>query len=150
MSELLLVGVTEELQPLAFELESAGFHITACSLADAVDLKSTHELCDALIFNLMDRPVDARAREVLRAGALPERAAVIAILRPDQLPDLEPSLPLDELVVVVNQGSKIWPDCSAQGRAESTGPIKPKRVAARVAFGEVNVRLRNWRPYSSR
>ena len=107
MSELLLVGATEELQPLALELESAGFHITACSLADAVDLKSTHELCDALIFNLMDRPVDASARALLRAGALPERAAVIAILRPDQLPDLEPSLPLDELVVYPPAGAEL-------------------------------------------
>ena len=99
MSRLLLVDATEELQSLAEELERAGFRLAACSLGDLADYRAGNEPVDALLLNLMDRPVDASAREGLRADLLPARAAVIAVLRGQQLPELDPGLPVDDFVV---------------------------------------------------
>ncbi len=99
MTELLLVDATEELQTLAEELERAGFRVSACSLAEAAEHVSGGEPVDALLLNLMDTAAEAGAQEFLRAGSLPSRTAAIAVLRRQQLADLDPELPVDDFVV---------------------------------------------------
>ena len=99
MSELLLIEATEEHQPLAQVLERAGFRVSTSSLDEAADRLSRGELVDVLLVNLIDRPADAGVRELMRGQPLPPGTAMVAIIRREQLADLDPALPLDDYVV---------------------------------------------------
>ena len=99
MSELLLIEATEEHQPLAQELERAGFRVSTSSLDEAADRLSRGELAGVLVVSLIDRPADAAVRELMRGQPLPPGTAMVAIIRREQLADLDPALPLDDYVV---------------------------------------------------
>ena len=99
MNDLLLVEATEEHQTLAEELERAGFRVFTSSLDEAADRLSRGEPVDVLLVNLMDRPADAAVRELMRGQSLPPGTAIVAIIRRQQLADLDPALPLDDYVV---------------------------------------------------
>ena len=99
MSEVLLVEATEELQPLAEELERAGFSVSACPSAEVAERISNGGPIDLLLVNLMDRATDATIRELLRADVVPPRTATIAILNHRELTDLDPALSLDDFLV---------------------------------------------------
>ncbi len=100
MSELLLVEATEELQTLAEELERADFRVRTCPLADAAERLTTGERIDVLLVNLMEGPADATVHELLRAESLPPHTATVAVLRREQLAELDPALPVDDFVVL--------------------------------------------------
>lgn len=98
MNEVLLVEATEELQTLAEALVGAGFRVSTCPLAEAPQRIAEGELFGVLFLNLMDAP-DARAvRELLRSDSL-RHTATVAVLRREQLADLDPELPLDDFLV---------------------------------------------------
>ena len=99
MSEVLLVEATEELQPLAEELERAGFSVSGCPAAEVAERISNGGPIDLLLVNLMDRATDATIRELLRADLVPPRTATIAILHHRELTDLDPALSLDDFLV---------------------------------------------------
>ena len=99
MNELLLIEATEEHQPLAQELERAGYRVSTASLDEAADRLSNGELVDVLLVNLMDRPAGAAVRELMRGQPLPPGTAIVAIVGRQQLADLDPALPLDDYVV---------------------------------------------------
>ena len=99
MNRLLLVEATEELQPLAEELERADFRVSACAATEASDRLSSDGPVDVLLINLMERAADAMVRDLLQAEALPPLTVTIAILQRRQLADLDPELPLDDFVV---------------------------------------------------
>lgn len=99
MNELLLVEATEELQALAEEMERAGFRVSTCDSAEAADRLSAGEMVDALLVNLMADDANAAIHELLRAGTLPRRTAVLAIVGRQQLAELDPELPVDDFAV---------------------------------------------------
>ncbi len=100
MSELLLVEATEELQSLAADLEEAGLHVSTCSLREAAAHLDDGDLVDVLLLSLIDEPDPVAVRDLLRADRLSPRSAVLAILRPEQLAALDPTLSLDDFVVL--------------------------------------------------
>ena len=100
MSELLLVGATEELQSLAASLEEADFHVNACSLPEAADHLSHGDLIDVLLISLIDEPDPVAVRDLLRADRLSPRSAILAIVRPEQINGMDPTLSLDDFVVL--------------------------------------------------
>ena len=99
MSEVLLVEATEELQPLAEELERAGFSVSACPWAEVAERVSNGGPIDLLLVNLMDRATDVTIRELLRADVVPPHTATIAILHHRELAGLDPALSLDDFLV---------------------------------------------------
>lgn len=97
MNEVLLIDATEELQPLAEALEESGFRVGTCPLRDAPD-RLGRERFGVLLLNLMDTPDDTAARDLLVDQSL-GRAATLAVVRREQLPALDPALPLDDFLV---------------------------------------------------
>jgi two-component system alkaline phosphatase synthesis response regulator PhoP len=102
MNELLLIEPTEELQTLAQSLEQAGFTLRACSTAEAAQRLLDGELFGALIMNLMDTPDSSMLRELLDTP-LGRRPAVVALVRRDQVSELDPDLPLDEAALRIRR-----------------------------------------------
>ena len=100
MSEVLLVEATEELQSLAAGLEDAGFHVTPCPLGKASEHLSDGDLINVLLLSLIDEPDPVAVRELLRADHLSPRSAVLAIVRSEQLAALDPTLSLDDFIVL--------------------------------------------------
>ena len=99
MNGLLLIEATEEMQTLAEGLARAGLRVSTCSLDEAAGRLASGELIDALRLNLMDGTPDDAVRKLLRAESLPAHVATIAILRHEQLAQLDPELPVDDFVV---------------------------------------------------
>ena len=99
MSELLLVEASEELQTLAEELERAEFRVRACPLVAVADYVSSGAIVDVLLINMMSEADDATVSELLRADSLPPHTVTVAILRPQQLAELDPQLALDDFIV---------------------------------------------------
>ena len=97
MNEVLLVEATEEIQPLAEALAQARFHVVACAAAEAAERLAAGEQFGALLVNLIDATPDAPAFELVRAGSQ-RRPATIGIVRRDELPSLDPGLPLDDFI----------------------------------------------------
>ena len=98
MDRLLLVEATEQLQPLAEELERAGFHVTTCRLDEAADRIAAGERAGALILNLMEGGSEDLGG-LLGETSAPDRPVSIAILSREQLDDLGVELPADDFVV---------------------------------------------------
>jgi DNA-binding response OmpR family regulator len=98
MNDLLLVEATEELQPLAEALERADLRVTACSLAEVAERLDGAEF-GVLLVNLTELPAVSAAQGLFRADALPQRTATVALVRHQQLLELDASWPLDEFVV---------------------------------------------------
>ena len=98
MTALLLVEATEELQPLAEELERAGFRVRACALAEAADRLAEGETVDVLVLNLTERAADAEAARLLRADTLAPHTATIAVVARHQVAGLDHDLPFDDFV----------------------------------------------------
>ena len=100
MSELLLVEATEELQSLADGLQEADLHVSTCSLREASEHLQQGDLVDVLLLSLIDEPDPGEVRDLLRADRLSPRSAVLAVLRSEQLDALDPTLSLDDFVVL--------------------------------------------------
>ena len=96
----LLVDATEELQPLAEQLERAGFRVRVCSLSEASEQISSGELLDALLISIADDADGTALRELLQEQAQTPRVVSVALLRRQQLGDLDPELPVDDFAVL--------------------------------------------------
>jgi len=99
MNELLLIEATEELQTLAEGLARGGFHVTAQALHGAAEHLAQGALVDVLLVNLTEGPHDRAVRDLLASEALSPQAARLAIVRRDQVVDLDLELPVDDFVV---------------------------------------------------
>jgi two-component system alkaline phosphatase synthesis response regulator PhoP len=97
MNDVLLIEATEDLQLLSGELGRAGFRVTPCSVEDALLRLSRGDLVDALLLNLLDGA--ALPGDRLKRDALPERTALIAIVRPDQIETVESEPAFDDFAV---------------------------------------------------
>ena len=97
MDDLLFAGATEDLQPLAHELERAGFRVSGCDLSDT-GARLRSEPAAVLLINLAEAG-DGTIHELLNAQTIPTHIAAVAILRPQQLERVEQELPYDDFVV---------------------------------------------------
>jgi len=120
MSELLLVEATEELQSLATGLEDAGFHVTACPLGEASAHLSDRDLIDVLLLSLIGAPDPTAVRDLLRADQLSPRSAALAIVRSDQLAALDPTLALDDLIVLPASNEEVATRIQRAMRSKAT------------------------------
>jgi DNA-binding response OmpR family regulator len=98
MNDLLLVEATEELQPLAEALERADLRVTACSLTEVAERLAGGDF-NVLLANLTELPALSAAQPLFSGDALPQRTATVALVRRQQLSELDASWPLDEFVV---------------------------------------------------
>jgi DNA-binding response OmpR family regulator len=98
MNEVLLVEATEELQPLARALEQAGYALAAATAEEARRRLAEGERFTAAVVNLVDAAPEASVRGMLASST--GEAATIAIVRREELPGLDPDLPVDDFVAL--------------------------------------------------
>jgi DNA-binding response OmpR family regulator len=106
MNRILLVEASEDLQPLARELQAAGYAVFTCPSSDAAVHLEGETLPDAVLINLTHQPNDALARELLAGGLLLSQTATIALLAPEQAETFDSTLAVDDFLV--------WPAPSAE------------------------------------
>jgi DNA-binding response OmpR family regulator len=97
MDEVLLVDATEEIQPLAQALAQAQFAVATGSAAEAAERLAAGERFGALLVNLIEQTRDAPGFELVRTASK-GRAAILGIVRRDELAGLDPELPLDDFI----------------------------------------------------
>lgn len=107
MNDVLLVNATEELQTLAEELERAGFHVSTCPADEVAHRLSSGDSADALVVNLLDEQAAFALRELLGALPSPPDAAVLAVVRHQQIAELDPQLAIDDFVVYPTTSEEI-------------------------------------------
>jgi two-component system alkaline phosphatase synthesis response regulator PhoP len=97
MVRVLLAHLSEGAAFLERDLTALGFEVTARRLVDADLLLEEHSE-DIIVVEAPPRAdqVRALAENPARAGKVP----LILVLRPDQLAQIEPSLPIDDIVLV--------------------------------------------------
>jgi DNA-binding response OmpR family regulator len=106
MNRILLVEASEDLQPLACELQAAGYAVSTCPSSDAAVHLEGESQPDAVLINLTHQPSDALARELLAGGLLLSQAATIALVAPEQAESLDSTLAVDDFLV--------WPAPTAE------------------------------------
>jgi two-component system alkaline phosphatase synthesis response regulator PhoP len=106
MRRVLLVEASEDLQPLARELQAAGYDLATCPSSEVAAHSSSEARPDAVLINLVHEPSDALARELLAGGLLPDRTATIALLTQEQVETFDSSLAVDDFIV--------WPAPTAE------------------------------------
>jgi DNA-binding response OmpR family regulator len=106
MNRVLLIEASEDLQPLARELQAAGYTVLTCSSSDAAVHLEGETPPDAVLINLAHQPSDALARELLAGGLVLTQAATIALLAPEQAETFDSALAVDDFLV--------WPAPTAE------------------------------------
>ena len=98
MISVLLLDATEDLQPLADALERAGYRVTTSPLADAARRLQDGELMQVIVVNLLEAADAGQAKEFLRTD-VKQRPPAIAVVRREQLDQLDPGLEFADLLV---------------------------------------------------
>jgi two-component system alkaline phosphatase synthesis response regulator PhoP len=99
MNRILLVEASEDLQPLARELQAAGYAVFTLPPSDtAIDLEG-ETLPDVVLINLTHQPNDALARELLAGDLVPDQTATIALLTREQAETFDSTLAVDDFLV---------------------------------------------------
>jgi len=106
MNRILLVEASEDLQPLARELQAAGYAVFTCPSSEAASHLEGETLPDAVLINLIHQPNDALARELLAGDLRLGQTATIVLLTPEQVESLDSTLAVDDFLV--------WPTPSAE------------------------------------
>jgi DNA-binding response OmpR family regulator len=106
MNRILLVEASEDLQPLARELQAAGYAVFTCPSSDAAVHLEGETQPDAVLINLTHQPSDALARELLAGALALSQAATVALLSPEQAETFDPTLGVDDFLV--------WPAPTAE------------------------------------
>ena len=99
MKEILVVEPTEQLQNMVLDLERAGFRVRTCSNEEAGKRLTAGEQFDAVLINRMDEADDASLSKLAGDDQKSSRHATIAIMRMDQVAQLDPALPVDDFVI---------------------------------------------------
>ena len=99
MNRVLLIEASEDLQPLARELQAAGYAVFTCPSSDAATHLEGETQPDAVLINLTHQHGDALARELLAGGLLLSQAATIALLAPEQVETFDSTLAVDDFLV---------------------------------------------------
>lgn len=106
MRHILLVNATEDLQPLARELQEAGHDVSTCPSGDAAARLQADDPPEMVLISLVNEPNDAPARELLAGKPLPDQTVSIALLPREQIESFDYDLPLDDFIV--------WPATTAE------------------------------------
>jgi len=106
MNRILLVDATEELRPLADELEEAGYSVLACAAAEIGGHFAGEASPDAVIINLTHQPDDSVVRDLLASDLLPDRTVTLALLAPGQAETLDCTLDVDDFL--------LWPAATVE------------------------------------
>ena len=106
MNRILLVEASEDLQPLARELQAAGYAVFTCPSSEAASHLEGETLPDAVLINLIHQPNDALARELLAGDLRLGQTATIVLLAPGQVETFDSTLAVDDFLV--------WPTPSAE------------------------------------
>jgi two-component system alkaline phosphatase synthesis response regulator PhoP len=106
MNRILLVEASEDLQPLASELQAAGYDVFTCPSTDVAIQLEGETRPEAVLINLTHQPSDALARELLAGGPPLGQAATIALLSPEQAESFDSTLAVDDFLV--------WPAPTAE------------------------------------
>jgi len=106
MRRILLVQASEDMQPMARELQGAGYDMSACPSNDAAAHLGADHRPDVILINLIHEPNDAMARELLASGLLPHQAATVVILTGEQVKTVDCTLAVDDFIV--------WPAATAE------------------------------------
>ena len=99
MRRIILVEASEDLQPLARELQEAGYDVSACPLSDAAARVVDEDRPDAVLINLTHQVSDSLTRELLASGLLPGPTASIALLTAEQVETFDSTLAVDDFIV---------------------------------------------------
>ena len=106
MNRILLVEASEDLQPLACELQAAGYTVSTCPWSDTTAHLEGETPPDAVLINLIHQPNDALARELLAGDLRLGQTATIVLLAPEQVESFDSGLAADDFLV--------WPASSAE------------------------------------
>ena len=106
MNRILLIEASEDLQPLARELQAAGYAVSTCPWSDATTHLEGETPPDAVLINLIHQPNDALARELLAGDLRLGQTATIVLLAPEQVESFDSGLAADDFLV--------WPASSAE------------------------------------
>jgi two-component system alkaline phosphatase synthesis response regulator PhoP len=99
MHRVLFIEATEDLQPLARELETAGYDVSACPSSDASNHLGAGAPPDAVLLNATQERDDAWLRELLTGGLLPDQTVTMCLLSPDQVETFDSTLAVDDFLV---------------------------------------------------
>ncbi len=99
MQAILLVNPTEESQGLAEDPDPGDWSVTTCDLPDAARRLSEEGPFDALLLDLSADLERSAVHALLKAEVVGDRLAIIALVRPQQLAELDASLAVDDFIV---------------------------------------------------
>jgi DNA-binding response OmpR family regulator len=97
MARVLLAYQSEGSAVLERDLTAAGFEVVARRLVDA-DMLAGEQGADIIVVEAPARPDDLR--RLVENPARPAKTPLVLLVRPDQIGDVEPTLPLDDFVTV--------------------------------------------------
>ena len=106
MNRILLVEASEDLEPLARELQAAGYDVFTCPSSDAAVHLEGETRPDAVLINLTHQPNDAPARELLPVSPL-DQTVTIAIVTPEQVETFDSTLAVDDFLVWPAPGAEL-------------------------------------------
>ena len=98
MQRIMIVDATEEIRPLASALEEAGFVVAGSQLVRVLD-ESRDAAPAVMLFNMFGRPDAPMIRNLLRSPDLPHGVAAMAVVRTDQLANLDFSIGFDDFIL---------------------------------------------------
>jgi DNA-binding response OmpR family regulator len=95
MARVLLAYQSEGSALLERDLGAAGFEVVARRLVDA-DMLAEEQGADIIVIEAPARPEELR--RLVENPARPAKTPLVLLLRPDQMGEVEPTLPLDDFV----------------------------------------------------
>jgi two-component system alkaline phosphatase synthesis response regulator PhoP len=99
VNKILLLDASEGLQPLVEELQAAGYQVSTSPASDA----GLHLAADArpaiVIVNLTHQTELSSVSQLVQTNRMPEHTSVIALLRPEQVEQYDPSVGADDFAV---------------------------------------------------
>ena len=99
MNRILLVDASEDLQPLADELEAAGYSVLTCPAAEIGRHLKGEASPDAVIINLTHQPDESVARDLLAGDLLPDQVVTIVLFASGQAEALDCTLEVDDFLL---------------------------------------------------
>lgn len=98
VNSILLVDASEEMQPLAAMLGSAGYAVSFAALAEVLQ-EARQQTPALLLINLLGRGQAPGVRNLLRSADMPHGIASLALVRTDDLPSLDFGAGFDDFVI---------------------------------------------------
>jgi two-component system alkaline phosphatase synthesis response regulator PhoP len=144
MNRILLVDASEDLQPLAGELEAAGYSVLACPASEIGNHLEGEASPDAVVFNLTGQPDDSVVRDLLTGDLLPDQVVTVVLLAPGQAEALDCTLEVDDFL--------LWPATTVELLARLRRALwRRTRIDSdeAVRFGDLVIDIASYRVFVS-